>query len=85
MSELDMERWEEIGEQARRVQAELYHLQRMMGDDVPKSVYMEAFGDADTAVVELKSALEDRMAQEHPESWDTGTFFGDEPTPERED
>jgi hypothetical protein len=79
MSDTDMETWEEIGEQARRVQSELYYLQTLLADEVPKSTYYNSFSDADSAITSLKSALEDRMAEEHPDDWETDVFYGEQP------
>lgn len=81
MSDTDMETWEEIGAQARRVQAELYYLQTLLAAELPKSAYYDSFSDADAAITSLKSGLEDRMAEEHPGQWNTDVFYGEQPNP----
>jgi hypothetical protein len=79
MSDTNIKTWSEIGEQIRRVQAELYYLQTLLSGEVPKSTYYDDFSDADAAVTQLKSSLEDRMAHEHPDAWETDVFYGEQP------
>lgn len=72
----DMKRWELIADQTRRVQAELSALHTLLST-VPKTVHRSGFGKTDDGLTKLKSDLEDRMAAEHPDTWDTHTFYGE--------
>ena len=80
MQKTDMEDWEEIGEQAQKAREELFKLHELLGGGsvVPKTVWREAFTKADDGMSALKSDLEDRMAEEHPDEFDTDVFYGGE-------
>ncbi|EMA45495.1 hypothetical protein C449_07740 [Halococcus saccharolyticus DSM 5350] len=74
----DMDDWEEIGEQAQKAREELFKLHELLGggDAVPKTVWRDAFEKADGGLSALKSDLEDRMVEEHPDEFDTDVFYG---------
>lgn len=72
----DMKRWELIADQMRRTQAELMALLTLL-NSVPKTVHRDGFSKADDGLTQLKSDLEDRMAEEHPDTWDTDVFYGE--------
>lgn len=71
-----MKRWELIADQMRRTEAELSALRTLMGS-VPKTVHRNGSDKAGDGLTQLKSDLEDRMAKEHPDTWDTHVFYGD--------
>lgn len=74
----DMDDWEEIGEQAQQAREELFNLFDLIAEDgnVPKTAWLDAFEKADDGLSALKSDLEDRMAEEHPDEFDTDVFYG---------
>jgi hypothetical protein len=76
MKETDYEDWIEIAEQTARVEEELRELARMMSGSVPKSVHHQQWDRADDAMTKLKSDLENRFAEEHPDDWSTHDFYG---------
>jgi hypothetical protein len=72
----DLETWNEIAEQMKAVQDEYNELFRLL-PNVPKSVWMDEYADGDDSITQLKSDLEDRMSEEHPDEWDTDVFYGE--------
>lgn len=72
----DMKQWELIADQVRRTRAELMALHTLLST-VPKTVQRGGFDKTDAGLTKLKSDLEDRMAEEHPDTWDTDVFYGD--------
>ena len=74
----DFENWEEIADAMRDVQEAHSELLSAMAHrgDVPKSVYVDLYDDLSDTQSQLKSDLEDRMFEEHPDKADTAVFYG---------
>lgn len=72
----DMEQWEEIGKQAQKAREELFALHELLSGSVPKTAWRDGFETADDGLTALKSDLENRMGEEHPDDFDTDVFYG---------
>jgi len=74
----EYEQWLEIAAQVNAVQAEMRELLNQLNTDgdVPKTVYGPQNRRANDALSQLKSDLENRMFEEHPEKASTDDFYG---------
>lgn len=77
----DPEDWEEIGEAVRQVNRDVTELVGLLSS-VPKSEWRDEHQRASDAMSQLKHVLEERMAKEHPDDWDTDIFYGDTDEPD---
>lgn len=76
MKKTSIEDWKKIAKQGKLVQEELHHLDRLLSGNVPKTVYRARFHRIDLSIADLRSTLEDRFSEEHPDDFDSGMFFG---------
>lgn len=81
MDKTEMEKWEEIGEIVKQVNRDVTSLVTLL-NSVPKSEWSNEHGKVSDGMTQLKHVLEERMAKEHPDEWDTDIFYGgtDSPT-----
>lgn len=63
----DIEQWGEIGDQAKKARDEMFELFDLLRGDVPKTVWYDDFKKMLDANGALKSILEDRLSEEHPD------------------
>ena len=75
ISETDFEKWKEIAEKIKNVRRELYELSDEL-ETVPKNVYNDEYHQVSKHLRGLKSKLEDRMFEEHPDEADENIFYG---------
>lgn len=75
MQKTDYEEWEEIGERLKQVDRDITALVHVL-NSVPKSEWTDQHDRASDAIAQLRDDLEERMAKEHPEKWDTDVFYG---------
>jgi hypothetical protein len=73
-----MEEFKEYARLLNEIQALNSELLDKMAGDVPKKVYSNGFEKLSDGESQLKSDLEDRMAEEHPDEWSVDVFYGDE-------
>ena len=71
----EFEEWEEIAEKVNQVDNDVTSLVTVL-NSIPKSEWEEEQQKASEALSELKHVLEERVAEEHPEKWDTDMFYG---------
>lgn len=75
MEKTDFEKWKEIAEKVKDVRRELYELSNEL-ETIPQSVYMDEYHQVSKHLRKMKSDLEDRMFEEHPEEADEDVFYG---------
>lgn len=78
MKETDMDQWHEIAaamQQLQDAQTDLLDAMARNGD-VPKGVYNDHYERLSDAQSKLKSDLEDRMFNEHPDEAEIDIFYG---------
>ncbi len=71
----DFEKWKEIAEKVKNVRRELYELSDDL-ETVKDSVYNDEYHEVSKNLRKMKSKLEDRMFEEHPEKADENVFYG---------
>jgi hypothetical protein len=65
MQRTDVEKWEDIGREAKKLKEQLFKLMNELSGDVPKSVWRSKSHTIDRKITELRSDLEDRLFKEH--------------------
>lgn len=80
MNETDMEQWREIADAMQTLQDAQTDLldELARGGDVPKGTYRDHYEQLSDAQSKLKSDLEDRLFEEHPDDATIGIFYGDD-------
>jgi hypothetical protein len=76
----EYEEWEEIGTAVSQVDHDVTVLLGKL-NSVPKSVWQDEHEKAYEAMSSLKDVLEERMAEEHPDEWETDVFYGEDKDP----
>ena len=74
--QLNMDQWNEIADTVNELEQLQTELLEQMSGNVPKSVYIDSFEKIQSGTTTLKSDLEDRMFQEHPNEADVTIFYG---------
>lgn len=70
----DFERYAQLLDQIEELH---FQLMTMLSGDVPKSVYLDGWAKMNDGETKLRSDLEDRLFQEHPEKADIDVFYGE--------
>ncbi|SEQ03097.1 hypothetical protein [Natrinema salaciae] len=78
MQRTDMVEWEKIAEAIHQLQDARSNLLRTLTGEgnVPKSVYRTQYERVEDSTSKLKSDLEDRMFEEHPDEASIDVFYG---------
>lgn len=71
----EFEEWEEIAEKVKQVDNDVTALVNVL-NSLPQKEWQEEQQRASEAISELKNVLEERLAKEHPEEWETDMFYG---------
>ena len=72
----EFEEWEEIAERVNQIDNDVTALVELL-NSIPKSEWVDEQQKASRAMSELKDVLEERLAKEHPDDWDTDMFYGE--------
>lgn len=75
MQKTEFEDWQRIAEVVNQLDLDVIALVREL-NSVPKSEWGDAHRKANEGMSELKHLLEERVAKEHPDKWDTDMFYG---------
>ena len=72
----DFDEWEEIAERVKQIDNDVTALVTLL-NSIPKSEWEDEHQKASEGMSELKDILEERLAKEHPDKWDTHMFYGE--------
>lgn len=71
----EFDEWEEIAERVNQIDNDVTALVNLL-NSIPKSEWEEEQRKASEGISELKNVLEERLAKEHPDKWETDMFYG---------